>query len=87
VPASVRISGAAGVAAIGASVAFGAAALAATSCKPACTGAEIDSVHRDGAISDATLIGGVALVGLAVVLYATRPAAPAASARGLVFRF
>jgi hypothetical protein len=87
VPALVWVSGGAGVVALGASVAFGAAALAETSCKPKCTGSEIDAVHRYATTSDVTLVAGVALVGVAIVLYATRSAAPAPIARGLAVTF
>jgi hypothetical protein len=83
VPPLAYALGGLGVAALGSLSFFGLRALSHRSeldergCKPACPQDEVDSVRRDYAIANVSLGVGVAALGLATVLFVTRPSVAA----------
>lgn len=81
VPATVYIFGGLGLAALGASAVFGVTGMSkrndldSRACKPACPQEDVDAAKRNFLIGDIALGVGVVSLGVATVIYFTRPVA------------
>jgi hypothetical protein len=79
IPVISFVLGGVGVVGLVSFVGFGAADLSAQSCKPTCSQAQADAVHRDAAIADVSWIMGVVALGGAAAFWLLQPSQSSAS--------